>query len=101
MYLIDVNAGEGLSLELLNGFSIWDRKASFVWAVVLAQLVEWSRPTQEIHGLNPVIGKIYMHYQLYWKDKKEAWNGPFLKTTSFVYSHRFCNDVLIQMYFIR
>ena len=28
------------------------------WAVVVAQLVEWSLPTSEIHGSNPDIGKI-------------------------------------------
>ena len=48
--------------------------------VVLAQLVERSIPTPEVRGLNPVIGKICVYYQLYWKDEnkeKEAWNGPF------------------------
>ena len=50
--------------------------------VVLAQLVERSIPTPEVRGSNPVIGKICVYYQLYWKDEnkeKEAWNGPFLK----------------------
>ena len=27
-------------------------------AVVVTQLVEWSLPTPEVHGSNPVIGKI-------------------------------------------
>ena len=29
-------------------------------AVVVAQLVEWSLPTPEVCGLNPVIGQIYI-----------------------------------------
>ena len=33
--------------------------------VVVAQLVERSLPTPEVRGSNPVIGKIYLYYQLY------------------------------------
>ena len=40
------------------------------WAVVMAQLVKRSLPTTEIWDLNPVIGKIYMYNELYWKEKK-------------------------------
>ena len=32
-------------------------KAYEFWAVVVAQLVEWSLPTPEVRGSNPVIGK--------------------------------------------
>ena len=35
------------------------------WEVVVVQLVEWSLPTPEVRGSNPVIGKIYMYCQLY------------------------------------
>ena len=28
-------------------------------AVAVTQLVEWSLPTPEIRGLNPIIGKLY------------------------------------------
>ena len=34
-------------------------------AVVVAQLVERSLPIPELRASNPVIGKIYMYYQLY------------------------------------
>ena len=30
--------------------------------VVVAQLVEWLLPIPEVHGLNPLIGKIYIEY---------------------------------------
>ena len=43
--------------------------------------VERSLPTPEVHGSNPVIGKICMSYQLYRKGEnkeKEAGNGPIL-----------------------
>ena len=40
-------------------------KIYVIMEVVLAQLVERSIPTPEVRGLNPVIGKIYMYYQLY------------------------------------
>ena len=49
--------------------------------MVVAELVEQLLPTQEIRGLNPVIGN-FIYYQLYlndWKDEnkeKEAGNGP-------------------------
>ena len=39
----------------------------------MGQLVEWSLPTPEVHGSNPVISKIY--------NEKEARNGPFLKNS--------------------
>ena len=54
--------------------------------MVVAQLVEWLLLIPEARGSNPAIGK-----NLYWTftvnciektkiKKKEAWNGPFLKT---------------------
>ena len=56
-------------------------------AVVVAQLVEWSLPTPEVCGSNPVIGKdlyfllnICLLSTVYWKDEikeKEAGYGPF------------------------
>ena len=36
----------------------------FFWAVGVGQLVERSLPTPEIRGSNPVIGKIYVYYQM-------------------------------------
>ena len=43
------------------------------WAVVVAQLVEWSLLTPEVHGLNPVIGKhlyrTFVYFQLLRKTK--------------------------------
>ena len=38
--------------------------------MVVAQLVERLLPKPEIRGSNPVIGKIYLDYQLYKKTKK-------------------------------
>ena len=55
-------------------------------AVVVAQLVEQSLLTPEVHGSNPVIGKnlfilsICLMSTVYWKDgnkEKEAGDGPF------------------------
>ena len=47
-------------------------KDSFImraqWAVVVAQLVEWSIPIPEVRGSNPVIGKkliLNIYCQLY------------------------------------
>ena len=39
--------------------NMWAKISSY-GAVVVAQLVERSLPTLEVHGSNPVIGKIYM-----------------------------------------
>ena len=59
-------------------------KVRFIWAVIFAKLVEWSLPIPEVRSLNPVISKLLYRTvvccQLYWKDKKEAGNGPFLKS---------------------
>ena len=41
-----------------------------------AQLVDRSLPTPEIRSSNPVIGKIYMYYQLYWKDENKLKKSP-------------------------
>ena len=58
-----------------------------MWAVVVAQLVEWLITIPEVRGSNPVIGKklyildIYLLWTVHWKDEnkeKEAGNGPFL-----------------------
>ena len=49
--------------------------------VVVAQLVERSLPTPEIHSSNPNIGKLYLS-MVHWKDEnkeKEAGNGPLKK----------------------
>ena len=56
----------------------------FFWEVVVAQLVEKSFPTPEVHGSKPVIGNFFIGYffvynQLYLKDEnkeKEVGNGP-------------------------
>ena len=55
----------------------------FDWAVVVSQLVEWSLPTTEICGSNPVIGN-FIDHQLYVEDciektkinNRRAGNGP-------------------------
>ena len=49
------------------------------WAVVVAQLVEWSLLTPEVHGSNPVVGKLYILSNVLEKKKtkKETENGPF------------------------
>ena len=44
-------------------------------AVVVDQLVEWSLPTLEVRGSNPVIGKLYISCQLYWKDENKEKRG--------------------------
>ena len=56
-------------------------------AVVVAQLVEWSLPTPEICGSNPVIGKILstncaIKYKAEENKEKEARNGQSLKKYS-------------------
>ena len=35
---------------------------AFLRAVVVAQMVERSIPTPEVHGSNPVVGKLYITY---------------------------------------
>ena len=50
--------------------------------VVVVQLVERLLPKPVIRSSNSVIGIIYTHYELYWKDEnkeKEAGNGLFKK----------------------
>ena len=54
--------------------------------MVVAQLVERSLPTPEVHRSNPDVGKhlywTFDYCQLYWKDgnkEKQAGNGPFKK----------------------
>ena len=37
----------------------------------MTQLVEWLLPIPEVHGLNPVIGKIYIEHILSNDEKKE------------------------------
>ena len=49
------------------------RKSLRFRAVVVAQLVEWPRPTSEVWGSNQVIGKNYIelvYCKLYLEDKK-------------------------------
>ena len=61
-----------------------------IWAVVVAQLVEWLLPIPEVRSSNPVIGN---NLFIYWTfvycqlsiekmkiKKKEAGNGPIFKT---------------------
>ena len=40
------------------------KKVGLYWAVVVAQLVERLLPIPEVHGSNPVIGKIYIEHCL-------------------------------------
>ena len=49
-----------IRLELMIGESSTLNMAlryKFLWAVIVAQLVEQSLPIPEVRGLNPVIGK--------------------------------------------
>ena len=73
-------------LDIFNGLTLGS------WAVVLAQLVERSLPTPEVHGSNLVIVKLlyrtFGFLQLKIKvenNEKEAGNGPFKKTLSSIY----------------
>ena len=74
----------------MNLSNLWYNNL-FDWEVV-AQLIEGLLPTTEIRGSNPVIGN-FSNYKLYSinctgktkRKKKEAENGPFLKTNSFVW----------------
>ena len=51
-------------------------------SVVAAEWADWSVPTPEVRGSNPVIGEfinIFSYCQLYWNDEneeKEAGIGP-------------------------
>ena len=53
----------------------------YLWAVVVAQLVEQSLPIPEVHGFNPVIGKylfklnICLFSTVYWKDENKFMNN--------------------------
>ena len=51
------------------------RMLTAIAVMVVAQLVERPLPTPEVGGLNPVIGKIYMYCQLYWKDENKEKRG--------------------------
>ena len=44
---------------LFRSSNIWKE-----WAAVVAQMVEWSLPTPEVRGSNPVIGEILLMYSL-------------------------------------
>ena len=52
------------SLPLFNS-SIDLIENGSLWLVVVVQLVEHLLPTHEICASNPIIGKIYMYYQVY------------------------------------
>ena len=43
--------------------------------MVVAQLVERSLPALDIRGSNPVIDKINMYQQLYWRDSNKEKGG--------------------------
>ena len=51
--------------------------------MIVAQWVEWSRLTPEIHGSNPVIGKLYLLWSVLRtvvkNEYKEAGNDPIKK----------------------
>ena len=55
------------------------------WAVVVAQLIQQSLPTAEVHGSKPVIGKtiiLNVHCELQYRYKhkeKKDWEWPQLK----------------------
>ena len=70
-------------------FLLWTQTKLFVWAVVVAQLVEWFPPIPEIHSSNPVIVKnlywTFVYCRLNWKDEnkeKGSWKWPIFKTFS-------------------
>ena len=82
-------------LVLQNGLSLWKgihenldgelfgREAEDVTGSVVAQLVEQSIQTHEIHRSNPVISKFYFYFQQYCKDdikEKEVGNGPIFNS---------------------
>ena len=72
-----------------------EQKKTFFSEVVVAQLVERSLPTQEVRGLNPVIGKIYMYY---WKEKNKEkscreWPKFFLKKNILIFLFYFMSLV--------
>ena len=56
-----------VSINLMRLFQLI--KFSIGWAVVVAQLVEWSLPTPEVRCSKPVIGKLlsrtFVYCQLY------------------------------------
>ena len=57
-----------LPIDSYQGRMIWKSKLLkvgevMVWAVVLAQLVEWSLPIPEVRSSIPVIGKIYLYIE--------------------------------------
>ena len=61
-------------LSLLLLFLILDelhlKLLSVAWAVVVAQLDEWSLSTPDVRGSNPVSGKNF-YWTLYWKDENK------------------------------
>ena len=54
-----------MDVMLAHETSLCDRIKNCCREVVVAQLVERSLPKPEVRGSNPIIGKIYMYYQLY------------------------------------
>ena len=44
----------------LKDIKTYQRLLLVFWAVVEARLAEWSLPTQEVRGSNPVISKFYI-----------------------------------------
>ena len=64
----------------VNSQNCWTNNLA-IWAVVVAQLVEWSLPIPEVRSLNPVIGKnlyilnIWLLSTVYWKDENKEKRG--------------------------
>ena len=78
-------------------------KALANWAVVVAQLAEWSLPIQEVRGSNLVLSKFlfraFIYFLLYWKDEnkerkeavndtKKLWHNYWISTLLFNSSKR-------------
>ena len=61
---------------------------------VVAQLVEWSLPTPEVHGLNPVIGKILFMYSLSTVLKRRKWRKRGRKWPILKKNHKNCQRKL-------
>ena len=53
----------------------WLQSYQKQWEVVVAQLLERTLLTPEVRSSNPVIGKIYMYCQLFWKDENKEKRG--------------------------
>ena len=80
---VDVDDWELSSTSTRLGWISIVRKIVILWAVVVTYLVEQMILTPEVCSSNPVIGKIYIHYQLCCNDKDKGFTQFLLKIRSF------------------